>query len=104
MKNQQLTQTKRTLRGFNLIEAAIVLGVVGLVIGGIWVAAAAVQSNLREADASKGLLADYPERAQPLLRPNADGDNGHGHYNLAHQRQRHSGRLYRRGHVGKEPL
>jgi hypothetical protein len=32
-------------RGFNLIEAAIVLGVVGLVIGGIWVAATAVNSN-----------------------------------------------------------
>lgn len=35
--------TKR--RGFNLVEAAIVLGVVGLVIGGIWVAASAVNSN-----------------------------------------------------------
>lgn len=33
-------RTKR--RGFNLIEAAIVLGVIGLVIGGIWVAASAV--------------------------------------------------------------
>jgi type II secretory pathway pseudopilin PulG len=43
-------------RGFNLIEAAIVLGVVGLVIGGIWVAAAAVQANLRKADAAKGLI------------------------------------------------
>ena len=43
-------------RGFNLIEAAIVLGVVGLVIGGIWVAAAAVQENLRNGDASKGLI------------------------------------------------
>lgn len=43
-------------RGFNLIEAAIVLGVVGLVIGGIWVAAAAVNANLRKSDASKGLI------------------------------------------------
>ena len=33
---------KKSKRGFNLIEAAIVLGVVGLVIGGIWVAAAKV--------------------------------------------------------------
>jgi type II secretory pathway pseudopilin PulG len=47
---------RKSKRGFNLIEAAIVLGVVGLVIGGIWVAAAAVQQNLREADASKGLI------------------------------------------------
>lgn len=33
-----------TRRGFSLIEAAIVLGVVGLVIGGIWVAAANVRN------------------------------------------------------------
>lgn len=32
--------------GFNLVEAAIVLGVVGLVIGGIWVAAATVTNKL----------------------------------------------------------
>jgi type II secretory pathway pseudopilin PulG len=32
-------------RGFNLIESAIVLGVVGLVIGGIWVAASAVNEE-----------------------------------------------------------
>ncbi len=34
-------------KGFNLIEAAIVLGVVGLVIGGIWVAAASVNENMK---------------------------------------------------------
>lgn len=34
--------------GFSLIEAAVVLGVVGLVIGGIWVAAAAVAENQRQ--------------------------------------------------------
>ncbi len=37
----------RTIRGFNLVEAAIVLGVIGLVIGGIWTAAASVQANMR---------------------------------------------------------
>lgn len=43
-------------RGFNLVEAAIVLGIVGLVIGGIWIAASAVQSNLRKSEASKALI------------------------------------------------
>jgi hypothetical protein len=41
---------RRSQRGFNLIEAAIVLGVIGLVIGGIWVAAASVQRNNRRAE------------------------------------------------------
>lgn len=52
----QIIKTKPRARGFNLVEAAIVLGVVGLVIGGIWVASAAVQSNLRKSEASKGLV------------------------------------------------
>lgn len=38
-------QTSR--RGFNLVEATIVLGVVGLIIGGIWVAASAVTTTRR---------------------------------------------------------
>jgi type II secretory pathway pseudopilin PulG len=43
--------------GFNLIEAAIVLGIVGLVVGGIWAAAAAAYENMRQQQASKGVLA-----------------------------------------------
>jgi hypothetical protein len=35
----------KSRKGFNLIESAIVLGVVGLIIGGIWVAAASVYEN-----------------------------------------------------------
>lgn len=46
----------RKKRGFSLIEAAIVLGVVGLVIGGIWVAAAAVSENRRLNQAVSGTL------------------------------------------------
>ena len=53
---RNVVRKTRAKRGFNLVEAAIVLGVIGLVIGGIWVAAAAVQSNLRKSDASKGLI------------------------------------------------
>lgn len=39
-----------TRRGFNLVEAAIVLGVVGLVIGGIWVVAGDIQQKRRVTD------------------------------------------------------
>lgn len=43
-------------KGFNLIEAAIVLGIVGLVVGGIWVAATSVYANLRSKTASDQLV------------------------------------------------
>ncbi len=42
--------------GFNLVEAAIVLGVVGLVIGGVWVAASAITTNRQINDAISGVL------------------------------------------------
>lgn len=37
----------RKTRGFTLTEVAIVMGVVGLILGGIWIAAAAVYTNHR---------------------------------------------------------
>jgi type II secretory pathway pseudopilin PulG len=43
--------------GFNLIEAAIVLGIVGLVVGGIWAAAGSAYESMRQQNASKQLLA-----------------------------------------------
>ena len=36
----------RMKKGFSLIESAIVLGIVGLVIGGIWVATATIRENM----------------------------------------------------------
>lgn len=42
-------------RAFSLIETAIVLGVVGLVIGGIWVAAATVNDNMKYKDLLEGV-------------------------------------------------
>lgn len=42
-----MTAHKKPKEGFSLIEAAIVLGVVGLVIGGIWIAAAVFNENLK---------------------------------------------------------
>ncbi|MFA6280848.1 MAG: type 4 pilus major pilin [Bdellovibrionales bacterium] len=46
----------RSMRGFTLTEAAIVLGIVGLILGAIWVAAAAVYTNLRTSTTSNQLL------------------------------------------------
>lgn len=46
----------RSMRGFTLTEAAIVLGIVGLILGAIWVAAAAVYNNLRVTSGSNQLL------------------------------------------------
>jgi prepilin-type N-terminal cleavage/methylation domain-containing protein len=43
-------------RGFTLTEIAIVLGIVGLILGAIWVAAAAVYNNLRTSRATTELL------------------------------------------------
>ena len=40
---------------FSLIEAAIVLGVVGLVIGGIWVGASVVNENIKVTQAVNGM-------------------------------------------------
>jgi len=43
-------------RGFTLTEIAIVLGIVGLILGAIWVAAAAVYNNLRTSHANTQIL------------------------------------------------
>ncbi len=43
-------------RGFNLVEAAIVLGVVGLVIGGIWTAASAARLSFQVSEIQKAVL------------------------------------------------
>ncbi len=48
-------------RGFNLVEAAIVLGVIGLIIGGIWIAASQVSENMTASELSKGFLSAMTE-------------------------------------------
>lgn len=47
----------RTRKAFTLIEAAIVLGVVAIVIGGIWGAASALNESKKVSDTVKGILA-----------------------------------------------
>lgn len=49
------TQSRRA-RGFTLTEAAIVLGIVGLILGAIWVAAASVYANMRVNTANRQLM------------------------------------------------
>lgn len=64
-------------RGFSLIEAAIVLGIIGLVIGGIWVAAASVQENNRVSRHMEQLVF-ITQSAQSLFKnqpPYSDGSN-----------------------------
>ena len=55
-----------TRKAFSLIEAAIVLGIVGLVIGGIWIAAAELNFRHRQHVFNNGLLHIYTQ-AQNLI-------------------------------------
>lgn len=56
IKDASPTSVPCSQKGFNLIEAAIVLGVVGLVIGGIWVGASAVMRQHRVQQTIDGML------------------------------------------------
>ena len=56
-------------KGFNLIESAIVLGVVGMVIGGVWVAASTVSEAQKNSHMLKTVLA-ITANAQNLIPAN----------------------------------
>jgi len=53
------SRSVRASRGFSLIEAAIVLGIVGLVIGGIWAASSALNRKWRIEQLLEGLSVVY---------------------------------------------
>jgi prepilin-type N-terminal cleavage/methylation domain-containing protein len=44
-------------KGFTLTEIAIVLGIIGLILGAIWAAASSVYANLKSNQAQQGILA-----------------------------------------------
>lgn len=69
-----------TRTGFNLIEAAIVLAIVGLVIGGIWVAAAQISFHNRMNNLHQGML-QVVQNMTAILQPGnyptwSGGQNG----------------------------
>ena len=63
-------------KGFSLIESAIVLGVVGLVIGGIWVAAASIRENMliNKTVQGTGIIVDNMRRMYAGIRIPAVGN------------------------------
>lgn len=60
-------------KGFNLIEAAIVLAVIGLVIGGIWVAASTVMAKNQNQQIVTGLTYALSRITSLIPRSIADG-------------------------------
>ena len=59
----------KTRSGFSLIEAAIVLGVIGLVIGGIWIGAQAINDR-RNATDMKEFLGWFTPRLDEMIKSN----------------------------------
>jgi prepilin-type N-terminal cleavage/methylation domain-containing protein len=50
-------QSLRGERGFTLTEIAIVLGIIGLILGAIWAAASAVYTNMKNSQGQQGITA-----------------------------------------------
>jgi len=71
----------RNQKGFTLIEIAIVLTIVGLVIGGIWLAAATVLNNNKTAELSRQVI-QIVQNTKGLFT-NQTGANPTGGFNQA---------------------
>jgi len=56
LRSNSATIAHKTRMGFNLVEAAVVLGVVGVVIGAIWYAASAFRDELKIRETQKVIV------------------------------------------------
>lgn len=74
-KNALLASRQHAKRGFTLTEIAIVLGIVGLILGAIWVAASAVYNNLRVSRATTELL-DIAQNVRAMYATSSTVDSG----------------------------
>lgn len=72
VKNGNASSAKR---GFTLTEIAIVLGIIGLILGAIWVAAAAVYNNMRISTANTELL-QITQAVRAMYATSASVDSG----------------------------
>src|SRR5882757_10048711 len=54
--NKHSSTQRKPKRGFTLTEIAIVLGIIGLILGAIWAAASSVYNNLKANQAQQGIL------------------------------------------------
>jgi len=68
-------RTSLLISGFSLIESAIVLAIVGLVIGGIWMAASTVRRNMELTRTSEAMLVTY-QKAKELYSGQTSGGSG----------------------------
>jgi prepilin-type N-terminal cleavage/methylation domain-containing protein len=74
---QAIAQTpEQAKRGFTLTEIAIVLGIIGLILGSIWVAAASVYQNLRVSKTQTLMLAAVQNIRSLYASGNTTGDTG----------------------------
>jgi len=75
LSSRHVSCVKTNTQGFTLTEIAIVLGIIGLILGAIWVAAANVYNNLRITKATTELL-EIAQNVRSLYAMDLSVDQG----------------------------